>query len=351
MIDTPKLEAVYYSWPIPQSLQSLTFMGLVFDRLHFPHVQLPVTGYDPSALQAEILRLESVSKSHDTQKIISLLRFLPYVGELKDFCVFDESETSVFGHNDPRASPLVDALEEEIFGPRAVGNFPINRTATTKQIPGSDACVSFPEDLFYPVRALLYSADNGIPLINDDPRIPVLGISPKDAKVKNRAGVLSAIIAMECIGMLLPKLRPLQPGEIREFRAENAALIAPFRRALLQLAAKLNASISSTSTNDEVMEAARFFVETTVHPELIDLKHVLDNPSKKWYGRAWDATKQTPEIATTYFTVGQEAALAKLLAAVGGVFVDIQREDIEKEALLRKSGLHYLLKVSKLKGA
>lgn len=45
-LETPSLEVVYYPSPIPSGLAALTLMGLVFDKIHFPNVYLPTSGFD-----------------------------------------------------------------------------------------------------------------------------------------------------------------------------------------------------------------------------------------------------------------------------------------------------------------
>jgi hypothetical protein len=59
--DLLKLETVYFSAPIPHNLAVLTILGAVFDRVYFPGVWMPKTGYDPKELEREIaLGLEVV---------------------------------------------------------------------------------------------------------------------------------------------------------------------------------------------------------------------------------------------------------------------------------------------------
>ncbi len=60
MENLEKLEAVFYTSPIPHNLGILTFLGLVFDRVHFPNVCLPVDGFDPDEVVQEIERIEKL---------------------------------------------------------------------------------------------------------------------------------------------------------------------------------------------------------------------------------------------------------------------------------------------------
>lgn len=60
MIEPDKLEVVYYSSPIPENLSYLTFLGLVFDHIHFPNVYIPTDGFDKDEVVAEINRLDNL---------------------------------------------------------------------------------------------------------------------------------------------------------------------------------------------------------------------------------------------------------------------------------------------------
>src|SRR5580698_8362287 len=53
-------DAVYYSQQVPISAESLTILGLVFDRLIFPGVYLPTSSFDEEALKREIKRITSL---------------------------------------------------------------------------------------------------------------------------------------------------------------------------------------------------------------------------------------------------------------------------------------------------
>jgi hypothetical protein len=64
--ETVKLEAVYFSTPIPRNLAALTVLAAVFDKIYFPGVFIPKEGYDPAELDKEIARLESAAKSENS---------------------------------------------------------------------------------------------------------------------------------------------------------------------------------------------------------------------------------------------------------------------------------------------
>ncbi len=210
-----------------------------------------------------------------------------------------------------------------------------------KGLPGNESSIHYPGPLQYPASALIYSAKHGIPLINDDLHMPVPargGDSPK-----NNSKLLATILAMECASFVLPKLKILNPQEILEIRHELSDYLVPFRVSTLRLAGELNKAITNASNNEEVIQAAKFLVETEVQPSLLELQNVINAPSRKWYYRAFDAAKQVPELATAYATMSQNLAIAKTLAAIGNILVDIHAEKAENAA--KRSGMYYLLKL------
>ena len=71
----------------------------------------------------------------------------------------------------------------------------------------------------------------------------------------------------------------------------------------------------------------------------------MENPSKRWFGRAYDLAKQAPELATSFYTMPLSLAIAKALSGVAGVLVKIRNDQLKRNALAR-SGLYYLLMVS-----
>lgn len=342
----PGLEAVYYGSPIPQGLGSLTLLGLVFDRLHFPNVRLPVEGYDVEAVAAEAERIERLGlRDYNTAVLVGALRVLPHVPALKDFCVFAGDTTQIFGGVDEKnTAALVKALDEEIFGAPKAGFTPMYETGFHKGLPGGDATVDYPGALHYPASALLYSARTGIPLVNDNPQLPVPALGGIDAK--HNAKLLASILAMECVSFALPHVRPLSPTELIAARAELKPQLLPFRASVLRLTKELNLAIGQNADRDEIVAAARFLVETDVAPALAELANELGKPTKGWTGRGFEFVKQVPEIASAFATMPPSLAIAKALAAAGAVFVDLHGKSAKREAA--RSGMYYLLRLRDL---
>lgn len=341
-LETPSLEVVYYPGPIPSGPATLTLMGLLFDKIHFPNVYLPSEGYDIDEVKKEAERIAGLGiRDYNTAVLVGALRFLPLAGELKEFCYFSGRDGQVFGNVDKGANELVKALDEKIFGPPQPNSHPIYETGHHKALPGGEQYIDYPGSLYYPANAIVYASTKGIPLVNDNPGLPVPALGGTAAK--DNVKLLTTILALECANLVLPKIRVLQPQEILEMRDDLSKYLRPFRLSLLRLTGELNRAISNTSTNDEILSAARFLVETEVQPSLIELKAAIEAPSKRWYNRAFDVAKQVPELATSFATLPTNVAIAKVLAALGAILVDMQSEEAEKRA--SRSGMYYLLKL------
>lgn len=340
---TLKLEAVYYASPIPASKVSLTFLAVVFDQIHFPDVYLPIDGYDTKEVLKEANRIEALGfKGYETVLLVGALRCLPLMTELKEFCHFSGSSNS-FGMNfSPETVQLVDALQIEVFGPRPEGFIPTYDTKSCKGLPGGNSEIIYPGSLFYPANAMVYAAQHALPLVNDNHRLPVPAFSGKDAVHNTK--LLATIMAMECIKIALPNVRPLTPREIVELRAELSKDLTLFRRSLLGLAAELNRQISQNASYEDIMRAAKFIAETQVEPSLAELRAGLERSGSNWYKRTYDLVKEVPELATIYATMPKEIAIAKVLAMIGGMFVDSHTTSSGKKEA-SKSGMYYLLRL------
>jgi hypothetical protein len=95
--DALRLEAVYFSAPIPHNLAVLTVLGAVFDKVYFPGVWMPKTGYDQKELETEIARLEALPPSptaYDRGLLIGVLKFLCTPPPSKDFASLQQPKTT-----------------------------------------------------------------------------------------------------------------------------------------------------------------------------------------------------------------------------------------------------------------
>lgn len=314
--DLEKLEAVFYSSPIPHDLGTLTFLGLVFDRVHFPNVYIPADGFDREAVVREIERLDGLGmqQDYDVWLTTQLLKYA-LCPQLREFCYFTGQKEQIFGGDEMgEVKDLVIALEEQIHGPPKPGFHPTYIPGYSKGLDGHES-IDYPGPYFYQSNALVYAGKNDIPLLNADPRLPVPALSGQAAKHNTK--LLSAIMAMECVNLVLPEVGELQPDEILEARSELLKYLLPFRMGLLRLSSKLNAAIEAVSDQEEIVRAARFVAETDVYPSLLELKNELSKPKKGWGRRSWELTKKVPGLVASYAVLNLQEAIPKTVAALG----------------------------------
>lgn len=341
------LEAVYYAAPIPRSLATLTVLGAVFDKVYFPGVYLPKGGFDEVALDQEIQRLEALPDAqtgYETALLIGVLKMAKHARTLEGFCVFTNTRDDPFKASESIPAKMVADIADAIHGPPPKGFIPTFSTNNHKGLPGGNEHVTYPGNYHYLAGAIIESAKRGVPLLNDQPGLPIPGID--QTTPYDKAKILSAILAIECTRLILPPTPILHPADIMEFRAANAGLLRGFRKSMLRYAADLNGQINGLSLED-FEHKTRFFIETQIVPAMDDLRMTLNDPARPWHKRAVDAVKVIPSIAGAYFTGGTSAVLIKALTAYASqFFVEVAAHGDKQEAL-KRSGLYYLLQLSK----
>jgi len=342
------LEAVYYSAPAPTSLRALTVLGLVFDRLIFPGVHVPDRGVDLGQTAEEFERIQALphQRGPDTVHLLNLMLLALNAKHLKDFCIFT-GNAETLDNNEPGTGQLAHELHLEIYGPPPENFIPEISACFSKGLPGDErACINSPSWLFYPANALLYAGRTGTVLVNDNPYLPMPSVGGVDLKAN--ATQLATIMALESVKFVLPSIKPLSFCELAEFRFETKDLVQPFRRAMLKLSKDLNAAILSDTTLADVRREAKFIVESTVAPELEQMKEELARPARPWYRRVVDLAAAAPEIAGAFATMPKSLAVAKTLAKAVGILADVRDGQLEKEGIGKRGGFHYLLRVDGL---
>lgn len=341
-----RLEAIYYSAQIPRNTAILTFLGLVFERLHLPGVYLPSGGYSPQELEREIHRLSELTPMTDEiRTLIGFLEFTKHVETLSDFLVLENKATSTFGNSQGVTMDVVGELYQAIHGPNKSGWTPMFYQGSHKNIPGSDEFIGYPGDYVYQVGALLNSSETGIPLVNDLPGLPVLG--NQRTVPKNDATGLSTILAMQSLALGCPKIPVLHPKDLAEFRAENKAQLAIFRRSMLRYSAEFNKTIDSTNLKD-FAKSTEFFVRTEIVPALEEISSVLNRPKKTFGRRALESVRLLPSLAAGAFTMEPSTLIAKFFATFAEEFIsDLHGEGSKKDAL-KRSGLYYLATIKSI---
>lgn len=341
--DTLKFEAVYLTAPVPRNLGVLTVLGAVFDKVYFPGVHLPKSGYDLKEVEKEIARLEGLNdRAHDTQLLVGAMKLLRHAKTLEGFCEFTADPDDPFLRKDPVPGQLVQAVYESIHGPPRPGFIPMMHTSNAKGLGDGSETLIYPGDYHYIARAIVHSGRAGIPLLNDIPGLQIPGI-PDVAPVDD-AKFLASILAVECTRISLPPTPLMHPEDLMEFRDANTALLRGFRRSMLRYAADLNGKIKNMD-RAEFEKHTKFFIETQIVPAMDELNTTLNDPARAWHKRAIDAIKIIPEVGGAFLAGGPHAALTKAITATAAQFFVEVAAKSDKEETLKRSGLTYLLRL------
>ncbi|NOJ81187.1 hypothetical protein [Myxococcus xanthus] len=343
------LDAVYYSQQVPKSPATLTLLGLIFDRVYFPGVHFPSSDLDQDAIHREIERIKRSGVQIDisTAQLIQCLDFAPHKKHVEDLCIFTASNEDTFGKVDKGAEAIAMELERLVFGPPPPNFFPRLETGYAKGIPGSKTdVIRFPGWLYYPANALIFASKNQIPLINDDPTLPVPGLG--GVSPKNNAKLLSTILTIESMKLVLPEIPTLAPQELAEFRIESRPHTKSFRAAMLKLSKELNAAIHSDAKLADVQQAARFMAETTVAPAIEELRGFIKSPKRPWHKKAAKYAMMIPSLALSFSALPTNLQIATALTFALGELVDLRDAEIEKDQKMKRSEFYYLLQAQRI---
>jgi len=347
-----QLDCIYYSQVYPRNQKVLTLLSLIFDRIYFPGVWVPQTEVDERAINDEVERIIKNHRekrkgkiSNDTCQVLGLMKFAKYAKILKDICIF----TGKPGHAgvlEDGAKELVMVIEEMIYGPSPPNFTPCPSLGFAKGLPGESSTensVNGPSWIAYPANSIIFSQKYNIPLVNDHPELPMPFVS---TNAKSNAQALSTYLALEAIKIVFPHLGALSPEEIVRVRESLKDDLIPFRMKMLALSKQLNEAISSHSSIQEIQKEAKFIVDTTIRPEIENVKRAINDASKSWCTRLINLAANGIELLGNFATINPLMVFAKVFARIGQELTEIRDEQKNKNSLLIGSGLSYLIKLS-----
>src|SRR6185437_9275991 len=342
MID--RLECVYYPGAVPPDSAVLIVLSLVFDKIYFPGVYLPMGDYDRTLLKKEIERLEGVPRDHSTNRLIGILKFLEFRQPLDGILEYPSGREAIFGATREQGNgKLVRAIYDAHYPPRE--NFePSFEGASAKGLPESEEEVLYLADFTYQANAISYAASNHLPLLDDGSGLTL----PFRAPYKDNARSLATLLAIESAGLVLPELPLLSAQELVDFRIENKKELQNFRASMLSYAKTLNAQLSEDTSVEEVNRKARFVVESEINPALHDLNRDLQNPNRPWYKRMIEGVKIASSVAIGVLSgglVGQTAA-----EGIRNTILAEAEAKGDKLEAARRDGLYYLIRAKTLRG-
>lgn len=336
---TPPLEAVYYPRATPLSHETLTFMALAFERVHFPGFYVPGGDFDREKLRQILKEAREApgEKPPDYARVMNGMIFALNRDDLRQFCVFADKPEGLDGEEEQRARTLgLDII-------RAIGEEPPvalrGKLVHWTEIHLQNGVMRYPSAFEYPANALLYAQARGIPVLNDDPGMPV----PAVHQAMGSAG-LSAVLAAECLRLALPVVPMLSIPQIIEVRHELQGPLAAFRNAMVRLSKDLDARVRGGDETRSVQEHARFVIETSVAPTISELEAAMTRPAQPWLRRAVEMAKLVPDLALAFTTLSPAAA-AKVLGELSGLLISVKESQDKSIAEAKRTGLYYLLRL------
>lgn len=342
---TDSFEVVYYSHPTPNGLPILTLMGLLFDRVHFPGVYIP-RDFDPDLVSREIERLEALPGGVDLagQHMIACMHLATIRDQIEDLCFFTGKSEDVFGTVDAQARHLSEKLAQTIFGPVRAGYIPTYIPGWHKQLPGSREGICLPAPLVYAANAVIYATGNELPMLSDEPSLPVIGMgSPSDAQLEK---ALTAIVALEALKLVLPSVPIMHPESLRHFRAANAGSLKRFRGGMLHCSRELMAALRQGEDERGIVHLAKKIVEQDIRPSLENLRSDCMRKGTPWYEDLMSVGSATATLAGAYYAASANETTAAVLLALTPFLVAVQKER-DRKAELSCSPLFYLLTLEK----
>jgi len=341
--DTLRLDAVYYSAPMPRSTGALVALGFIFDRIHFPGVYLPRGDYDRDAWKQEIVRIDALKlPDYDTQVLLAMMRFADTAEKLDGFLCYDKARDNPLTDYDVD-SKLVGQMQEAMLGPPRDDFIPLVQTWHHKAVKDSSEHLTYRGDIHYHAGAIRMAGEAGFSLISDVPGIPIPGA---DGQGVADAKSLSAFIALEAMRLVLPEIPLLRPEDLMEFREENAKHLRAFRRAMLRYAGAWRGHLATVAP-DDIAQETKFLVETEIAPALDELRQLVTDPARPWLKRALDGVRLTASVAGSCLTMRPDQAVVKILEALAPQFLKEVDAKGDKSREIRRSDLYYLLQVQK----
>jgi hypothetical protein len=338
-----QLEAVYYTAPMPRTHSILVALGLVFDRIHLPGTYFPQGDYDRQAWQKEIDRIADVgANSMDAQSLLALMRFTNIVDRMPGFFAFNrmrDDSLDKFSEN----NELVDRIYEEMWGAPNDQFTPVFSPWHHKSVSDSKEHLTYPGAYYYQAGALQTAGQLGLPLISDEPRIPIPG---NNNSVATDAKALSSFIALQAMSVALSDIPLLAPDDLMEFRDSNAQSLRAFRRAMLRYAGEWRGNLEGL-TAEQAAKETEFLVQTEIVPALDELRQLISDPARPWHRRAIDGIKVTASIGASCLTGSWDKAIAELLTAFAPQFFKEIEAKGDKTHGVRRSDLYYLIQIQR----
>jgi hypothetical protein len=236
-------EAVYYPNPIPLSSRTLLACALLFDRLHFPGVQLPQERFTEDVKRDVLRQIDSIPQlSAERTAVRNLTRWATELHTLADLVHLTDKGVIAYNVNSllEHADTLVDDTYGEGTSKRIMS---VVAAQGMLPLPPLDSPVTMVLTWpLYQARAIQYAYENRLPLVSDDGRlVPPLPRHPASTVPTAR---LAQQLAVEALALFMPRFKSVTPTQVADFRGEIGSLVKPFRFEMVRLTSELQGARS-----------------------------------------------------------------------------------------------------------
>jgi hypothetical protein len=342
MIRSGDFDVVYYPQLAIGDPQTLTILALICDHIWLPGVHLPSDVVPVSEIQERLRGMEAYERNPAKKMMWRTLHdFAEPRRILKDVFILT-GEYGYPGKTEPEAQELAQAVERAYFGPPPPGFEPTIEHGFAIGLEGRSNSIAGPGIFTYPANAIVLALKKGLPLVTDNPDMPV-PLAP--AGSMHEAHALAFALAVEAVTLVLPPIKAAHPERILEARRGLKDELMPFRARMFELAAELRKAIESQAPDSDLQREARFLVETQVLPALQLLKARLEDRRGRWTEWLVDLTMAAPEIAHYFSSTDPTTAIGKSIGRLMDIVNKIRGTERQQTKEARAMGLTFLLKL------
>jgi hypothetical protein len=172
---------------------------------------------------------------------------------------------------------------------------------------------------------------------------------PELSRVSSSVRQLTAILADECIRIVLPQCEAIRPSELLEVREALSDQLVPFRMSMQRLTKELRAALSTDAELPDVWREARFVAESEVQPAVHELARRVKQEKDRLLSRVFGkVVSWIPFFAKAYAMPSPASvyrAMEKAYDEVGSLL-----QDTAVPGIARDPGLNFLLGVEEQLG-
>jgi len=183
--------------------------------------------------------------------------------------------------------------------------------------------------------------------VTSDPRWPIPASALTVQDFASDAQGQAVALATECLNLVLPRFAALSDEEILRAREKLSEHLVPFRASMLKLAPALRSSLDSDAGADEVRGEAKYIVDTTVAPLLVEIdRRIQMEKGRFWRRLLMKGTPVLPKFVINWATKGAIAAAIESIPECVGLAMESINREASLDCVMQEGSIGYLLAVS-----